>query len=384
MKLSMNIPNFLSIIRIILIPLFLYFIFVPSVEMGIWALVVFCVASLTDLFDGWSARKLKQETDFGKFLDPLADKFLVISALIAFLILDQLIPMWMILIIIFRDLLITFMRYLAIKKDQVLRTTKFGKVKTAFQMISIIVIITVFIFRGKAVDLPLEVLSVDDITKFSAVYKVYSSGMKDRWLIIAPYCLMAIVTLLTALSGLRYIITNRSLFLPSRSDGKSGPGYMRLKEMLFTGLYTGYCPVGSGTAGALLAMLVYVIEYYVFGEISWAVNLIVVAVMIYPSIKLGDSSEVFFQKNDPPEVVLDEIMGYWISVLFYPFSWKIAVLAFILFRIADIIKPYPANRAQRARGGLGIMMDDFIAGIYANIAVFCVLLFFRLAGMKIY
>ena len=384
MKLSMNIPNFLSIIRIILIRAFLYFIFVPSVEMRIWALVVFCVASLTDLFDGWSARKLKQETDFGKFLDPLADKFLVISALIAFLILDQLIPMWMILIIVFRDLMITFMRYLAIKREKVLCTTRFGKVKTAFQMISIIVIITVFIVRSKVGDVSLQVSSTDDFTKFGAEYEIFSSNIKDKWLVIGPYCLMAIVTILTALSGLRYIITNRTLFFPSSPfhPKKESSRLMRMQELLFTGLYTGYCPVGSGTAGSLLAFLIYVIEYYLFGEISWAVNLVVVLIMIYPSIKLGDSGEAFFKKNDPSEIVLDEIMGYWISVLFFPFSWNIAILAFFLFRIADIIKPYPANMLQKSKGGFGIMMDDFIAGIYTNVFIICILLIFRLAGMK--
>jgi cardiolipin synthase len=220
MKLTLNIPNFLSIVRIILIPLFLYFIFVPSVEMRIWALIVFCVASLTDLFDGWSARKLQQETDFGKFLDPLADKFLVISALIAFLILDQLIPLWMMLIIVFRDILITFMRYLAIKRKKVLRTTRFGKVKTVFQMISIIVIIMVFIVRSKVGDVSLQVSSPDDFTRFGTVYEIFASDNKDKWLIIGPYCLMAIVTILTALSGLRYIITNRTLFMPSTHEKK--------------------------------------------------------------------------------------------------------------------------------------------------------------------
>ena len=159
---------------------------------------------------------------------------------------------------------------------------------------------------------------------------------------------------------------------------------MWLKELLFTALYTGYCPVASGTAGTLLAFLIYVLEYYAFGEISWAVNLIVVLIMIYPSIKLGDAGEAFFNKKDPPEVVLDEVMGYWISVLFYPFSWNIAILAFFLFRIADIIKPYPANRFQKMSGGIGIMLDDYIAGIYANVLILCILLFFRFTGVNIY
>jgi cardiolipin synthase len=117
----------LTLSRIILIPLFLYLIFTPTIEHRIWALVIFVIASLTDLLDGWTARKLKQETETGKFLDPLADKFLVISALIAFLFLDPFIPLWMVIVIIGRDLLITLMRYLAIKKGTSLRTSRLGR-----------------------------------------------------------------------------------------------------------------------------------------------------------------------------------------------------------------------------------------------------------------
>ncbi len=87
------------------------------------------------------------------------------------------------------------------------------------------------------------------------------------------------------------------------------------KELLFTALYTGYCPIAPGTAGSILALLIYVLEYAIFGDSSWIVNLIVVIIMIYPSIRLGDAGESFLKKKDPPEVVLDEVMGYWISVL---------------------------------------------------------------------
>lgn len=210
----MNIPNLISILRIILIPLFLYFIFIAKVEERILALIIFIIAALTDLLDGWSARKLGQETDLGKFLDPLADKILVIAVLVAFLILDPLIPLWMILIIVLRDILLTLMRYLAIKRKTTLRTTKFGKVKTAFQMASIILIIMVLIVRS-FVGNPEIIISSNDIMKFNKVYEIINSEIYYKWLIITPYCIMALVTLLTALSGIRYIITNRQLFLPS-------------------------------------------------------------------------------------------------------------------------------------------------------------------------
>lgn len=211
-------PNLLSLLRIVLVPLFLYFIFIPTVQHRMWALLVFIVAAITDFFDGWLARKLHQESEMGKFLDPLADKFLVIAALIAFLFLDPLIPLWMIVIIIARDILITLMRYLAIKKGASLRTSSFGKVKTAFQMISIIVIIMVFVFRKAK----MHMYETDDILKFTRVYEILISNNPDKWLITSPYLLMLLVTVLTALSGVRYLITNWRLFLPPYRKAERG------------------------------------------------------------------------------------------------------------------------------------------------------------------
>lgn len=216
-QLFFNIPNLLSLLRIILIPLFLYLVFTPTVSHRIWALVVFAFASFTDLLDGWSARRLNQETDMGKFLDPLADKFLVISAMIAFLFLDPLIPLWMVVIIIGRDLLITAMRYLAIRKGTELKTSRFGKVKTAFQMTSIFVIIMVFILRNLISQVSYD-FSTTSFLKYTTVIDILNSSLPDKWLILGPYFIMAFLTLLTALSGLRYLVSNWRLFLPPYSE----------------------------------------------------------------------------------------------------------------------------------------------------------------------
>ena len=93
-------------------------------------------------------------------------------------------------------------------------------------------------------------------------------------------------------------------------------------------------------------------------------NLIFVILIIYPSIKLGDAAEKFYKSKDPQQVVLDEVIGYWIGILFIPFSFSYAVMAFILFRVFDIIKPFPASSLESLKGGLGIMIDDIIAGLY--------------------
>lgn len=146
------------------------------------------------------------------------------------------------------------------------------------------------------------------------------------------------------------------------------------KELLFTGIFAGYSPVAPGTAGTVVGMGIYFIEYLIFNEACWIVNCIIVVIMIYPSIKIADEGELFFGVKDPPQVVLDECMGYWISLLFFPFSIRIAIIAFILFRILDIVKPFPAKRLQALNGGLGIMIDDYIAGIYTNLIILLIII----------
>ncbi len=144
---------------------------------------------------------------------------------------------------------------------------------------------------------------------------------------------------------------------------------MRWKEFLFTAFYAGYFPIAPGTAGTLVAMAIYLLEYAVFGQYSWVVNLCLTVIMLVPAIWLGDAGEEFYGRKDPQQVVLDEVMGYWISVLFWPFSWKIAVAAFFLFRILDMIKPPPIRSFEEKKGGFGIMIDDYLAGVYTNIII---------------
>lgn len=148
---------------------------------------------------------------------------------------------------------------------------------------------------------------------------------------------------------------------------------MKIKEFFFTAFYAGYCPKAPGTAGTLVAMAVYIAENLIFSDANTdllnIINLIIVAALIYPAIKLADDAEIFYNSKDPQSVVLDEVIGYWISVLFLPFSFSYAVLAFILFRLFDIIKPFPARSLQSLNGGLGIMIDDIIAGAYAFIVM---------------
>lgn len=138
----MNLPNKLTIFRVILIPFFVFFLLAPYFEgYGNYiAVAIFIVASLTDLLDGKIARKYNLVTDFGKFMDPLADKLLVCSAMIC-LIENGKLAAWIVIVIISREFIISGFRLVASDNGIVIAASYWGKFKTTFQMLMIIVLI---------------------------------------------------------------------------------------------------------------------------------------------------------------------------------------------------------------------------------------------------
>ena len=139
---KMNLPNKLTILRVILIPFFVAFLLDPLALPGAkWiALLIFIVASVTDALDGNIASKYNLVTNFGKFMDPLADKLLVCSALIAFVDMDMM-PTWIVMIIIAREFIISGFRLVASDNGIVIAAGIWGKLKTVCQMVMIIVLI---------------------------------------------------------------------------------------------------------------------------------------------------------------------------------------------------------------------------------------------------
>lgn len=137
----MNLPNKLTMFRVILIPFFVVFLLVDITTYDKWiALAIFIIASLTDLLDGKIARKYNLVTNFGKFMDPLADKLLVCSALICLVELDR-IPSWMVIVIISREFIISGFRLIASDNGVVIAASYWGKFKTTFQMVMICLMI---------------------------------------------------------------------------------------------------------------------------------------------------------------------------------------------------------------------------------------------------
>lgn len=138
----MNLPNKLTVFRVILIPFFVFFMLVPDVVpySNYIAVGIFIVASLTDLLDGKIARKYNLVTNFGKFMDPLADKLLVCSAMICLIQTGQL-AAWIVVIIIAREFIISGFRLIASDNGIVIAASYWGKFKTTFQMLMVIVLI---------------------------------------------------------------------------------------------------------------------------------------------------------------------------------------------------------------------------------------------------
>ena len=143
----MNLPNKLTVVRVLMIPFFVWFM-LPSLggEMAAskWiALAIFCIASLTDLLDGKIARKYNLVTNFGKFMDPLADKLLVGAAMICLVEMGRL-PAWIVIVIISREFIISGFRLIASDNGIVIAASYWGKFKTVFQMAMIIVLFAAF------------------------------------------------------------------------------------------------------------------------------------------------------------------------------------------------------------------------------------------------
>ena len=139
----MNLPNKLTILRALMVPVFVFFILYPAEQEMLFrliALFLFCTASFTDYLDGHIARKWNLVTNFGKFMDPLADKLLVCSALICMIPLSRL-PAWYVIILISREFIISGFRLIAVEQNVVIAASYFGKLKTVSQMVMIILLI---------------------------------------------------------------------------------------------------------------------------------------------------------------------------------------------------------------------------------------------------
>jgi CDP-diacylglycerol---glycerol-3-phosphate 3-phosphatidyltransferase len=189
----MNLPNRLTLSRIGLTLVFMFFLFTKWPHGKITALIVFALASFTDYIDGRIAKKRGLISDFGKFMDPIADKILILAAFLAFVEM-RLIPAWTVLVIIFREFIILGLRILGIVKGHIVAASRAGKHKTVSQMVTVFVILIYLITRQSVSGYGLWSERADAIS---------------RNLI---FMLMFVTVVLTLISGASYISKNRRLF----------------------------------------------------------------------------------------------------------------------------------------------------------------------------
>jgi phosphatidylglycerophosphatase A len=134
--------------------------------------------------------------------------------------------------------------------------------------------------------------------------------------------------------------------------------------LLATFFYTGYLPIAPGTWASLVTtLLVYFIKPYREAPFYFQIPVIVLIFII--GLPAAGAAEKHFDKKDPRKCVIDEVAGQMVSLLFIPYNVYFYAAAFFLFRFFDILKPFPVKRAERIPGGLGIMLDDILAGLYA-------------------
>lgn len=355
-------------------------------------LVMFIVAAVTDLWDGYLARKYNMITSIGRMLDPFVDKVLVLGSFILlagdnYVLTDHIHPIsgvsaWMVIVIVARELLVTSVRGLSEGQGRAFAATVYGKAKMAVQSVTVGVV--------------LGSLALFD---------------HDSWLLIRIVCAY-VATAVTFLSMLAYLGPIRAFFLsdipaqPVQSAGSQctpaqvhdheqyrttvkrlhRPGMKLDPRVLAVSFFgTGYLRPASGTWGSAAAAGLYVAILWLCRTLGLWCNHYVLAVVlaalaVWLGVACGKFAVEYYGRKDPSRFVLDEAAGQWVAMLVplpvmsegWPFVVAVGV-QFVLFRIFDIIKPPPIQQLERLPNGWGIVFDDVAAGVYAAIVGWLVL-----------
>ena len=146
---------------------------------------------------------------------------------------------------------------------------------------------------------------------------------------------------------------------------KSSPGPRPLVGLAIATVFgVGYAPIAPGTFGSAAGLLVWWLL-----PASPVVQALAIVTIFFAGSWGGSVAERHFGRTDPGQVVIDEVMGMLITLFLNPVGWGGAIAGFLLFRVFDVIKPYPANRLEQLHGGIGVMADDAMAAVYANLVL---------------
>lgn len=196
----MTLPNQLTTLRILLVPVFMFLLLLDSPYMKLLGVIVFIIASLTDIYDGYHARKYGQTSRLGAFLDPLADKFLITAAFLIY-VWEGYLVLWMVLLVVLRDIIVTVLRVYAEWKNKPVVTSREAKYKTITQNVFAYVIMLFILLKEKE-------FTGEDVSAFV------------RWVLHSDYLdyIMLLIVLYTVYTGISYLVQNwKGLLSPSPS-----------------------------------------------------------------------------------------------------------------------------------------------------------------------
>jgi len=204
-----HIANAISFFRIGCVPFIIFFIFKPGPQAGITALALFLTASISDWLDGYISRKLKTQSEFGVFIDPLADKIVTGGVFLSIALIPEIgVPLWIILIIIIREIFLTLFRIIALRRGKQFKTEYSGKIKTFFQMCTItLILIQLYFYKYLIWHYPERAMV--EIKRF---WIELAGQSKGSLLYRLPVILVSISAGLAMYSMVEYIVRNRHIF----------------------------------------------------------------------------------------------------------------------------------------------------------------------------
>ncbi len=323
-------PNGLSIFRGVL-GLIIPFLLFGGSGMRFAAFVLFIVGAITDYYDGYLARKHHGVSDTGKILDPSMDKILILGPLAAFAYL-KLFSVWWIVPVFFREIIVTFCRIGWLREGKAAGAEQLGKLKLGVQ----VALTGVAMVHWFCQD-------------FESLSFLTSLSHAVTWVLL-PTCLF-----LTVVSGITFFYSNMELFETRE--------FARFTAACGVGLI----PLIPGTLGSLLGLVL--IPMVAWNFWVWLFTFLALLIVGYRAVSRIDLSA----DKDPGYVVIDEVLGMFVSLAFIPLNIYSMVLGFLLFRLFDIVKPVPCRKFESLPGYWGILCDDLMAGVYTRLALLIIL-----------
>jgi len=355
-----HLPNTFTLIRIVLTPVFLISLFSLRKPSGYISIVLFFLLSLTDYFDGYFARRWGLQSSFGEFMDPLADKLLLCGAFISFAFIPGFfIPAWLVAIILFREIFVTVLRVVAIRKKRSIVTEYTGKLKTAFQMLSVFCLLFLLLLKKLF-------YSPGDISGVFGARVLWTELFGRSWgsvLYFLPLILVALSAVLALVSMIQYLVKNwKHLF---DTDGASVIDFTL--KLLSTVFFAGYFPLAPGSFASLIGVALWIL---ISSKIFYYV--LVLFVVILGFFLSHYAEKRVFMRKDAQRIVIDEVAGMLAVYLTFSFTADVRGLllllsGFLFFRFFDIVKPPPIRNVQNIGGGLGIMLDDLLSAFGAHL-----------------